>query len=74
MMVSAGSVSAESTTRPSTTIVDRDTNTVRSDRDNHTDWGWIGLLGLIGLAGLLPKNCTKDNDRNSDTGNRTLNR
>lgn len=22
------------------------------ERDNDTDWGWLGLLGLIGLAGL----------------------
>ena len=25
------------------------------ERDNDTDWGWLGLLGLLGLAGLLPK-------------------
>jgi hypothetical protein len=25
------------------------------ERDNDTDWGWIGLLGLLGLAGLIPK-------------------
>lgn len=25
------------------------------ERDDDTDWGWVGLLGLLGLAGLLPK-------------------
>ena len=25
------------------------------ERDNDTDWGWLGLLGLAGLAGLIPK-------------------
>jgi MYXO-CTERM domain-containing protein len=25
------------------------------ERDNDTDWGWLGLLGLLGLAGLIPK-------------------
>jgi MYXO-CTERM domain-containing protein len=32
------------------------TNTARvADRDDDTDWGWLGLLGLAGLAGLIPK-------------------
>jgi MYXO-CTERM domain-containing protein len=25
------------------------------ERDDDSDWGWLGLLGLLGLAGLLPK-------------------
>jgi len=31
-------------------------NTTRVvDRDDDTDWGWLGLLGLAGLVGLIPK-------------------
>lgn len=72
-MFAAGPIGAQTLdTRPST-ATDRDYNSVRTDRDNHHDWGWIGLLGLIGLAGLLPKNRKDDYDR-SDTGNRTSNR
>ena len=26
-----------------------------ADRDDDTDWGWLGLLGLAGLLGLMPK-------------------
>ena len=25
------------------------------DREEHHDYGWIGLLGLLGLAGLMRK-------------------
>ena len=25
------------------------------DRDDDTNWGWLGLLGLAGLLGLMPK-------------------
>ncbi len=84
MMLSAGPLIAQpNTTRPSTNIVDRDINTVRTERDRERDnWGWIGLLGLLGLAGLLPrKKCTTDydrsdyrNDNRGDPGNRPLNR
>lgn len=28
---------------------------VRENRDDDTDWGWLGLLGLAGLLGLMPK-------------------
>lgn len=28
---------------------------VIEQRDDDTDWGWLGLLGLLGLAGLIPK-------------------
>jgi MYXO-CTERM domain-containing protein len=47
------------------------------ERDNDTDWGWLGLLGLLGLAGLIPKKRTvevqefRDTQQNrptSDTG------
>lgn len=34
---------------------DRTETTRVVERDNDTDWGWLGLLGLLGLAGLLPK-------------------
>jgi hypothetical protein len=27
----------------------------RGDRDDHRDWGWLGLLGLGGLLGLMPR-------------------
>lgn len=37
----------------SNTRVENTTRVV--ERDNDTDWGWLGLLGLLGLAGLLPK-------------------
>lgn len=32
-----------------------ETTRVVEQRDNDTDWGWLGLLGLLGLAGLIPK-------------------
>jgi MYXO-CTERM domain-containing protein len=39
-------LAAQTTTpSPGTTTVEQ--------RDDHHDYGWIGLLGLIGLAGLL---------------------
>ncbi|HEX8129129.1 MAG TPA: WGxxGxxG family protein [Pyrinomonadaceae bacterium] len=28
---------------------------VRDNRDDDTDWGWLGLLGLAGLLGLMPR-------------------
>ncbi|HEX7181068.1 MAG TPA: WGxxGxxG family protein [Thermoanaerobaculia bacterium] len=31
---------------------DTGTTYAETDRDNETDWGWIGLLGLAGLLGL----------------------
>ncbi|HEX9960839.1 MAG TPA: WGxxGxxG family protein [Pyrinomonadaceae bacterium] len=34
---------------------DNRTETRVVERDNDTDWGWLGLLGLLGLAGLIPK-------------------
>jgi hypothetical protein len=42
------------------------TRTAERDRDDKTDWGWIGLLGLLGLAGLLPKKRVVDHDRDRD--------
>ncbi len=37
---------------------DRTDTTRVVERDNDTDWGWLGLLGLLGLAGLIPKKRT----------------
>ena len=34
---------------------DRAETTRVVERDDDTDWGWLGLLGLLGLAGLIPK-------------------
>lgn len=34
---------------------DDDRRAVRNDRDDDTDWGWLGLLGLAGLLGLMPR-------------------
>jgi len=44
--------------------------TTRVDRDDDTNWGWIGLLGLLGLAGLMPKKRHVDV---RDDNNRTTN-
>ncbi len=42
------------------------------ERDNDTDWGWLGLLGLAGLAGLIPKKRRVEVQEHWDTGtNRT---
>jgi MYXO-CTERM domain-containing protein len=32
--------------------VDSPTADMRVDRDEGTEWGWLGLLGLAGLLGL----------------------
>lgn len=34
------------------------TQPTRVERENNTDWGWLGLLGLLGLAGLIPRKQT----------------
>lgn len=57
------------------TTTDRDTHNERTvnrdhydNRDDHHNWGWIGLLGLLGLAGLVPKKRDYDHvDRNDRT-------
>jgi hypothetical protein len=47
-----------------------------ADRDDDTDWGWLGLLGLAGLLGLMPKkkrevHVRETNDvRDRNTGDR----
>ncbi len=67
LVLTAGTISAQpNTTNRPTTAMDRDIDTVRTthvERDNDTDWGWLGLLGLLGLCGLLPKKRAVDNDR-----------
>ena len=42
------------------------------ERDDNTDWGWIGLLGLAGLAGLLkkPREVVVQRDRDVDPNTR----
>ncbi len=71
-VLTAVSVSAQNN-NVNTTRVDR-TETRTVERNNDTDWGWLGLLGLLGLAGLLPKkravevhdNRTVRDDRTTD--------
>lgn len=47
------------------------TQTTRvAERDNDTDYGWLGLLGLAGLAGLLRKPKQVVVDREDNTMNR----
>ena len=38
--------------------VDSPTTDVRADRDDGTEWGWLGLLGLAGLLGLRRRDNT----------------
>jgi LPXTG-motif cell wall-anchored protein len=37
------------------------------DRDEGSDWGWIGLLGLLGLAGLMGRKRNHDDHLHSRT-------
>ena len=39
--------------RETTTTSDATGTDARGDRNNHTDYGWIGLAGLLGLLGLM---------------------
>jgi MYXO-CTERM domain-containing protein len=52
-LVTVFPVAAQPSNANNTNRVETTTRTV--ERDNDTDWGWLGLLGLAGLAGLLPK-------------------
>jgi len=38
------------------------TQTVTTDRDDHRNWGWLGLLGLGGLLGLRRRDREKRKD------------
>ena len=53
---------------------DDDRRVVRTDRDDDTDWGWLGLLGLAGLLGLMPRKKQEVHVRETrdvrDTGDR----
>ncbi len=53
VFLTAVSITAQNSNVNQTRVDRTETRTV--ERDNDTDWGWIGLLGLLGLAGLLPK-------------------
>jgi len=69
-------VAAQPGNANSTNRVETTTRTV--ERDNDTDWGWLGLLGLAGLAGLMPKKRhveVRDNrtDQTGQTGSGTRN-
>lgn len=66
-------VSAQTTTTPDTgTTTQPGTTTTEVDRDNGTDWGWLGLLGLAGLFGLTGRKKTETatayRDPNSTVG------
>jgi hypothetical protein len=39
----------------------------RVERDDDTDWGWIGLLGLLGLFGLMKRDRDRVNGRTTTT-------
>ncbi len=55
-------------TSAQTNATNNRTDTTRAvERDNDTDWGWIGLLGLAGLAGLIPKKRHENVHQNRDT-------
>lgn len=59
-------VTAQTTTTPATTT----STTMRDDnpREEHHDYGWIGLLGLLGLAPLLMGKRTDYRAANTTTG------
>ena len=52
---------------------DTNTTTRTVERDDDTDYGWLGLLGLAGLAGLILKKRQVEVHQNRDTNtNRTV--
>ena len=65
----AVSASAQSNTGVNTSAPTSQTTRV-AERDNGTDYGWVGLLGLAGLAGLLRKPKQVVVDRADNTMNR----
>jgi hypothetical protein len=67
-------VSAQTTTTPDTgtTTTQPGATITEVDRDNGTDWGWLGLLGLAGLFGLTGRKKTETTayrDPNSTVSN-----
>lgn len=70
------SASAQNSSNSNSTNANYATNTNAQttrvvERDDDTDFGWLGLLGLAGLAGLLKKPQQVVVDRTSDTAPRT---
>ena len=63
LALSTFAASAQTNTNVNTTAPTSQTTRV-AERDNDTDYGWLGLLGLAGLAGLLrkPKQVVVDRD------------
>ncbi len=43
------------TSAASSPVTTTSSTTMAADREEHHDYGWVGLLGLLGLAGLMPK-------------------
>ena len=62
---SAGSASAQNSAANDRSGT---TTTRTADRDDDTNWGWLGLLGLAGLLGLMPKKRTVDVRDTQTTG------
>ena len=61
--------SAQTNTNVNTSAPTSQTTRV-AERDNDTDYGWLGLLGLAGLLGLLRKPKQVVVDRADNTVNR----
>lgn len=69
VLLAAAPVAAQNNNASATT----NANATRiADRNDDTDWSWLGLIGLAGLAGLLPtkKHDVVVRDRDGDTNRR----
>lgn len=66
----AGNGTGTGTTTTSGTGAATDAGTVRRDRDDGFDWGWLGLLGLAGLAGLRRQPHAQETHRAGTTATR----
>lgn len=47
-----------------------DTTPLQETKDDHNNWGWLGLLGLIGVANLFRKPKTRTAYRENDVVSR----